>query len=109
MNKDLIEDVEALIEKTDSTHRYSMSEIYGLYNRIFKTNEAPQSCASCLIRKANELRKWVESEKSKELETETGIPVSEETDSTISQTKTNRTKGLYNKKRKVRYDSTKKK
>lgn len=67
MNKDLIERTEALIEEVNRTHRYSMSRIYGLYNEIFGTNEKQQSCASCLIRKVDQLRKWLEVEKSKEV------------------------------------------
>jgi len=69
MNKTLIKEAEALIADVDKTHRYSMSKIYGLYNRVFDTKETPQSCASCLMRKVNELRKWVQAEKSKESET----------------------------------------
>ncbi len=62
MNKDLIKDVEELISEVEKTHRYSMSRIYGLYNKVFETNESPQSCASCLIRKVNELKKWIENQ-----------------------------------------------
>lgn len=69
MDKKLIKEVEALIAEVDKTHRYSMSKIYDLSNRVFETNETPQSCASCLIRKVNELRNWVQAEKSKEAET----------------------------------------
>jgi hypothetical protein len=70
---DLIKEAEALMADVDKTHRYSMSKIYGLYNRVFETNETPQSCASCLIRKVNELKVWLdvkksEAEKSKEAE-----------------------------------------
>lgn len=66
MNKNLIKEVESLISDVDKTHRYSMSKIYDLSNRVFGTNETPQSCASCLIRKVNELKKWVQAEKDKE-------------------------------------------
>jgi len=65
----LIKEVESLIADADKTHRYSMSKIYGLYNRVFETNETPQSCSSCLIRKVKELRSWVQDEKPKEAET----------------------------------------
>lgn len=61
----LIKEVETLLADVDKTHRYSMSRIYGSYNRVFGTNETPQSCASCLIRKIRELRLWLESEKLK--------------------------------------------
>lgn len=37
-----------------------MSKIYDVANRVFDKNETPQSCASCLIRKVRELRKWLE-------------------------------------------------
>lgn len=50
--------VKQLIHEIDTTHRYSMSRIYGLYNEVFGKEEKPQSCASCLIRKTNELKKW---------------------------------------------------
>lgn len=99
MNKDLIKEAEALIADVDRTHRYSMSKIYGLYNRVFKTNETPQSCASCLIRKVNELRNWVQAEKSKEPKPDTVIPSSGETDSIIK-AKTSKSEGRHNKKEK---------
>lgn len=59
-NTELKKEVAALIREVEKTHRYSMSKIYGLYNRIFNKNETPQSCASCLIRKVNELKNWLE-------------------------------------------------
>jgi len=62
---DLIKEVETLIADVDKSHRYSMSKIYGLYNRVFEVNEAPQSCASCLIRKVKELRDWYSDAKEK--------------------------------------------
>lgn len=96
MNKDLIKEAEALIAEVDRTHRYSMSKIYGLYNRVFKTNEVPQSCASCLIRKVRELKEWIESEKSKDPEPDKIIPTSGETDGIIK-AKTNKSEGRYNK------------
>lgn len=55
----LIEKVESLLEEVNSTHRYSMSRIYGLYNEVFAVAEVPQSCASYLIRKVNELKSWL--------------------------------------------------
>ena len=57
-NQQLLADVEQLLADIDRTHRYSMSRIYGLYNRAFGRNERPQSCASCLIRKVRDLRAW---------------------------------------------------
>lgn len=61
----LIKEVDALIAEVNKTHRYSMSRIYGMYNEVFNTNETPQSCASCLIRKVRELTNWLEKEKKK--------------------------------------------
>lgn len=51
--------VACLIAETDRTHRYSMSAIYGTYNEVFDRKETPQSCASCLIRKVEQLRTWL--------------------------------------------------
>lgn len=56
---ELKEKVELLIAEIDKTHRYSMSRIYGLYNEVFDKSEVAQSCASCLIRKVNSMRKWL--------------------------------------------------
>lgn len=58
MKTDLIPQVKQLIDEVEKTHRYSMSRIYQLHNRVFDTDETPQSCASCLIRKVKELTKW---------------------------------------------------
>lgn len=60
MNIQLKQNVETLINEINKTHKYSMSRIYGLYNEVFGLSETPQSCASCLIRKVNELRMWLE-------------------------------------------------
>ncbi|MBD8388277.1 hypothetical protein [Dysgonomonas sp. BGC7] len=57
---ELKSEVEQLLAEVDKTHRYSMSKIYDVANRVFDKNETPQSCASCLIRKVRELRKWLE-------------------------------------------------
>lgn len=63
MNKtELKSQVEELLAEIDKTHRYSMSRVYILANAVFNKNENPQSCASCLIRKVRELRKWLESQ-----------------------------------------------
>jgi len=56
---ELQQKVKALLDSIDKTHRYSMSEIYAIYNEVFGVDEKPQSCASCLIRKVNCLRKWL--------------------------------------------------
>jgi len=59
---ELIQEITALLAEIDQTHRYSMSRIYGLYNRAFDAKEKPQSCASCLIRKARELKNWLDAQ-----------------------------------------------
>lgn len=56
-------EVEQLLAEIDKTHRYSMSKIYDLANRVFDRKEMPQSCASCLIRKVRELRNWLDTRK----------------------------------------------
>ncbi len=63
---ELKQKVEMLINEVDTTHRYSMSRIYLAYNEVFDSNEKPQSCASCLIRKVKELRQWLESKNNTE-------------------------------------------
>ena len=60
---ELKQEVTALLADIDKTHRYSMSKIYSLTNRVFDKNEIPQQCASCLIRKVKELRKWLSEQK----------------------------------------------
>ena len=52
-------EVADLIVQIEKTHRYSMSKIYALSNKVFNKNETPQSCASCLIRKVRELKNWL--------------------------------------------------
>jgi len=59
MDNQIIQDVKTLIDEVQKTHRYSMSRIYALHNQVFGKDEAPQSCASCLIRKINDLKKWL--------------------------------------------------
>lgn len=56
---ELYSKIKQLIEDVASTHKYSMSRIYGLYNEAFGVVETPQSCASCLIRKVNQLKRWL--------------------------------------------------
>ena len=58
-NKELYAVVESLVAEVDKTHRYSMSRIYDAHNQVFGKNEKPQSCASCLIRKVQELKNWL--------------------------------------------------
>lgn len=65
--KELIAEVEVLVEDVKKTHRYSMSRIYGLHNRVFDRGEKPQSCASCLIRKVRELTVWLDAVRSEDV------------------------------------------
>lgn len=69
-NKELQTRVEVLVAEVEKTHRYSMSRIYEAYNQVFGKDEQPQSCASCLIRKVQELKKWL-SEQTKAVEEST--------------------------------------
>lgn len=62
----LREKVTLLIKEVDKTHRYSMSRIYGLFNEVFSEAEIPQSCASCLIRKVNQLKVWLANQSKEE-------------------------------------------
>ncbi|MDR1809631.1 MAG: hypothetical protein LBR34_04405 [Prevotella sp.] len=59
MNKpELKAEVEVLLADVSRTHRYGARRIYALYNRVFGTDEEPQTCISCLIRKVNKLKRW---------------------------------------------------
>lgn len=62
-NKALQKEVELLIVEVETTHRYSMSRIYRAYNEAFDKDEKPQACASCLIRKVRELKRWLKEQK----------------------------------------------
>ena len=68
---ELIDRVKFLLNEIEETHKYSMSKIYGLYNEVFDKKEQPQSCASCLIRKSNELRDWHSKQLKNKSETKT--------------------------------------
>lgn len=59
MENQLTDEVRALVNDVEQTHKYSMSKIYGLYNQVFQTKEVPQACASCLIRKVKALKEWL--------------------------------------------------
>lgn len=87
----LKEKVISLIKEVNTTHRYSMSRIYGLYNEVFTVAETPQSCASCLIRKVNQLKLWLADQPKDE---EEKIVVSNET--LQSSTKTRKQKAKHN-------------
>lgn len=87
----LKEKVISLIKEVNTTHRYSMSRIYGLYNEVFAVAEIPQSCASCLIRKVNQLKSWLAEQPEDE---EEKVAVFNET--LRSSTKTRKQKAKYN-------------
>jgi len=67
----LKQEVEQLLAEVDRTHQYSMSRIYQLTNRVFNKEETPQSCANCLIRKVQELRRWLTEQENPEAEERT--------------------------------------
>jgi len=69
----LMHEVNELIAEVEKTHRYSASKIYGLSNKVFNKNETPEGCASCLIRKVNDLKLWYKEAKIKYAE----IPATE--------------------------------
>lgn len=53
-----VADVRRII--ADSTrHLYSVSLIYRVYNAVFGLNERPQTCGSCLQRRARALKGWL--------------------------------------------------
>lgn len=53
----LLEQVKAVLE--DKAHnKYSTSKIYAAHNAVFNLNETPESCASCLRKRADALVKW---------------------------------------------------
>lgn len=47
-------------------HTYSMSKVYHAHNSVFKRNDKPQSCPSCLRNRVAELRSWLTKEKQSE-------------------------------------------
>lgn len=54
----LLERVKAVL--TDHrNHRYSTSQVYGVYNSVMQTSEAAQTCSTCLRDKARELERWL--------------------------------------------------
>lgn len=53
----IIAQVEAVLQ--DKSHnKYSTSRIYAAHNAVFGLNETPQSCASCLTKRARALEDW---------------------------------------------------
>ena len=60
MKEDLINEVKELLDEVHKTHRYSMSKITEMHNRVFNTNHRPQAVASILIRQVQNLDAWYE-------------------------------------------------
>lgn len=56
---EVLEAVDSALDYISKTHQYSMSRIYSLWNFLFDRNETPQSCASCLIRKTQDIKNWL--------------------------------------------------
>lgn len=54
---ELLDQVKAVLEDA-ANHKYSVSRIYGAHNQVFKLSETPESCASCLRKRASALKKW---------------------------------------------------
>lgn len=54
-----IEQVKGVITEADR-HKYSVSRVYGAYNKAYGKNDKPQTCSSCLRNRVRELRKWYE-------------------------------------------------
>lgn len=40
-------------------HNYSVSKVYGTHNAVFKKNDKPQTCSSCLRSRVRELKRWL--------------------------------------------------
>lgn len=53
----IIEQVKAVLEDK-ANNKYSTSKVYGAHNAVFGLNETPESCASCLRKRADALVKW---------------------------------------------------
>lgn len=54
----LIDAARKVVEQ-HAAHRYDTGLIYQVYNLIKGTKEKPQTCPSCLIRRAKEVEKWL--------------------------------------------------
>lgn len=53
----VIAQVEAVLQEKKA-NKYSTSRIYAAHNAVFGLNETPQSCASCLTKRARALEDW---------------------------------------------------
>lgn len=56
---ELVKQVENVLSEA-AKHRYSTAGVYGASNQVFKLKEVPQTCTSCVVLRANNLRKWYE-------------------------------------------------
>lgn len=71
-----IEQVKGVIAEADR-HKYSVSRVYGAYNKAHGKNDKPQTCSSCLRNRVRELRKWYEGYTKFEAEQKKGEPIVE--------------------------------
>lgn len=53
----LLDQVKAVLEDK-ANNKYSTSKIYAAHNAVFNKTETPESCASCLRKRADALLKW---------------------------------------------------
>lgn len=53
----ILDQVKAVLEDK-AQNKYSTSKIYAAHNAVFNLNETPESCASCLRKRADALIKW---------------------------------------------------
>lgn len=53
----ILDQVKAVLEDK-AQNKYSTSKIYAAHNAVFNKNETPESCASCLRKRADALVKW---------------------------------------------------
>lgn len=54
---ELLREVEAVLADA-ANHKYSVSRVYGAHNQVFQLAETPESCASCLRKRADALKRW---------------------------------------------------
>lgn len=54
---ELVRNVDTVLTAA-SKHTYSTSGVYAAHNQVFKLNETPEGCASCLRNRVDNLRKW---------------------------------------------------
>lgn len=54
---ELVRSVDAVLTSA-AKHTYSASGVYGAHNQVFKLNETPDTCASCLRNRVDNLRRW---------------------------------------------------